>query len=135
MTTQRRLRIWTIVAALSASCSSCDSFSGNLYLIQGVDRTTAGLEHAIVLYGDHQWEIALGGVGGNTEPAPDFVTVRWKLKDGRAFEQKLQYASQLPKRLRDIEIYFVFDDDGTVKLAWARDDERYNSINLGKPVK
>jgi len=129
-----RALLFIFVGGLAGNAVGCSAFEAEpLYIIAAVDRTIAKLDRADMHFGTGNWSLGPGSMGFNKKPPPT-VTIDWKIKDGRSFQKILPFAARLPSNLQGVHIFFVFDDDGTVRITWATRDDVYGPQQRGMPI-
>jgi hypothetical protein len=127
---------WVITARATTAC----------YYIVMANRTHRDFEGAEVYYekrlaaeGGRMVSGALHGYGPVTLPVPDEALVVWSVDTGRhryppEHEVKVKLSGLVPKRPRNIDIWCIIEEDGSVTVTCVGKNDLAASVRLAKTL-
>lgn len=128
-----------LAIALICGCGPFTS-SRPKYTIYMANRTPRDLDGVCVYYGGRMAAskgiLVAGGkatYGPVTLPIPDEAEVRWI--DGEvSHAPKVQLSGIVPEVRRDVNIWFIIEDDASITLKVGQEDDIDENVNLGKTL-
>jgi hypothetical protein len=134
------LGVAVLAVAIVIVCTVATSKRPRYYIIMA-NRTHQQFDDVAVYYGD---EIAAtkgllvkggkAGYGFVTLPVPEEATVTWTEENGVHHAPKVKLAGIVPPSPRNIDIWFIIEEDGSVTVKSVRDDDRATSQSVGKTL-